>query len=673
MIDPVHDRRAPISPQLAMRVAFLGVLAFILFGVIFFRLWYLQVLSGDQYLRQAQVNKVRVERIPAPRGAIKDRDGHVLVENKLSTVITIDPRSIPDAEKKLAADWGHKVAARAKRPKGHRGEPIPVPAIPTHALAKRFRKLGRVIGMRGRSIQERVITGLWLTPYAPVKVKTAVDDSVRDYLLERADEFPGVDPQQTYLRSYPHKQLAAQIFGTIGEIEPAEIKSGEFKGAPQGTIVGQSGLEREYDRYLRGQDGVERFLVDAQGNPRGRSRAKPPVAGHEVKLSLDLGLQEAGQEALARSGQGRPGAFVAMDPRNGDLLAMGSYPSFDPNVFSKPLTQAKYEAIFSEDAGAPNFNRAVLGGYPTGSTFKPITALAALKAGIITPSTTIASPACVTIASREFCNAGHANLGSPDLATALKVSSDVFFYTLGARANGLPGQVIQSMAHKLGLGHTTGVDLPSEYGGLLPDRAWRARVAKKEEDYEKRTHKPCCTFSDKRPWTIGDNVNLAVGQGDLQATPLQMAVAYAAIENGGKVVRPQLAKMVADEQGRPIQEIDRGNVRRVKLDPGALAAVRLGLHEATSQEGGTSYGVFKDWPQDRFPVYGKTGTAERPPHPDQSWFVAYVPDPKRPIVVAVTIENAGFGADFAAPAARLILSKWYGVKGKLVTSRVIAG
>jgi penicillin-binding protein 2 len=167
---------------------------------------------------------------------------------------------------------------------------------------------------------------------------------------------------------------------------------------------------------------------------------------------------------------------------------------------------------------------------------------------------------------------------------------------------------------------------------------------------------------------VGDNVNLAVGQGDLQATPLQMAVAYSAIENGGKVVKPQLATEVRDEQGRPIQQIDPGNARHVRIDPAYLDAVRTGLHEATSQQGGTSYGVFQDWPQDRYPVYGKTGTAERPPHPDQSWFVCYVPDPKRPIVIAVTIENAGFGADFAAPAARLMLSKWFGVKPKLVQS-----
>jgi penicillin-binding protein 2 len=696
VIDPIHERRTPMPPQMAMRVAVLGVVAFALFAIIFFRLWYLQVLSGEQYLRQAQVNKVRTERIAAPRGEIKDRNGNRLVVNEQATVITLDPRRIPDVEKELAAKWGKDFAARerlrkrlerernakvrelraagrersAARVKKVKLATVRIPPIPD-AMRPLFRDLGRVIGMRPSTIQERVILGLWLAPYAPVKIKTGVADDVRDFLYERPDRFPGVLPQQTYLRSYPDKNLAAQIFGTVGSISQEELDSKEFKGATGGEIVGQGGLERRYDADLRGRDGLQRFLVDAQGNPKGSGQQRPPTAGRSLKLTLDKGLQAAGQVALARNGGGRPGGFVAMNPNSGAIYALGSYPSYDPNLLAKPITKQRYDAIFSEAAGSPAVNRAITGAYPTGSTFKPFTALAALKAGIITPATAIPSPPCVTIAKQPFCNAGKASLGTPDLVEALKVSADVYFYRLGQWTNDRQGQLIQSMARKFGFDHRTGIDVPGEFGGTIPDRQWRRDLNEKERAYEKKHGNVCppdCVYSDKREWTVGDTVQVAVGQGDLQATPLQMAVAYAALANGGRVVRPHLGMQVDDPSGRLIRRIRPGAARRVKIDPTARAAILAGLHAAASAPGGTSTDVFKGWPQDQLPVFGKTGTAQRAGRPDdQSWYVAFVPGikgdaSKPPIVIAATIEDAGFGADAAAPAVCEMLSHWYRVK-----------
>lgn len=696
MIDPIHERRVPMPPQMAVRVAVLGVVAFALFAIIFFRLWYLQVLSGEQYLRQAQVNKVRTERIAAPRGEIKDRNGNRLVVNEQATVITLDPRHVPDVEKQLAADWGKAFAARerlrtrlerarnreirrlraagrdgaARRVKKVKIATVRIPRTP-EAMRPLFRDLGRVIGMRPSTIQERVILGLWLAPYAPVKIKTGVADDVRDFLYERPDRFPGILPQQTYLRSYPDKGLAAQIFGTVGSISQDELDSGEFKGATSGEVVGQGGLERTYDSDLRGRDGLQRFLVDAQGNPKGSGQARPPVAGRSLKLTLDKGLQQVGQNAIARNGGGRPGGFVAMNPNTGAVYALGSAPTYDPNLLAKPITKARYDAIFSEAAGSPAVNRAITGAYPTGSTFKPITALAALKAGVISTATAIPSPSCVTIAKQKFCNAGGESLGTPDLAEALKVSADVYFYRLGQWLNDRQGQLIQTEARKLGLDKRTGIDVPGEFGGTVPDRKWRAELNKKELAYEK-VHKnvcpPNCVYSDKRDWTVGDNVQVAVGQGDLQATPLQMAVAYAAIANGGKVVRPHLGMQVDDPSGRLIRRIPGSAAKKIKIDPTARAAIMQGLHEAAASPGGTSADVFKGWPQNTLPVYGKTGTAERAGRPDdQSWYVAYVPGIKGdadrpPIVIAATIEDAGFGADAAAPAVCEMLASWYRVK-----------
>jgi penicillin-binding protein 2 len=668
MIDPVHDRRPPISPQLALRVAVFGGLAFVLFAIIFFRLWYLQVLSGDQYLQQANNNKVRVTRIPAPRGAIVDRNDQVLVENRVATVVQMDPESLPVTEREQAATWGQQVTSRNRRPKGKQGPKIPMPAPATPELRGRFDRLSRVLGMSARTIQDRVVQSLVLASYANITVKVDVPETVRNYLLEHSEAFPGVHVEKTYLRSYPKHTLAAQLVGTVGEISPQELKLKRFRGVTAGTIVGKEGIERTYDRYLRGVDGATRITVDALGRPKGQGVARAPVPGRQVKLSLDLGLQEAGQRAISRvinSGPGTAGAFVAMDPTDGKVLAMGSYPSYDPSVLSRPITNARYAQLFGASAGAPRFNRAMQGLYPTGSIFKPITAMAALTSGVITPDTPINDPGCIKIgtAGQQFCNAKNKSNGTLTLRRAIQVSSDVFFYTLGRDLNNnVTGLPLQTWAHKLGLGARTGIDLPDEFKGTVPDPKWREGRNRLEAQCRKKTGHPCgIADGTNRPWTVGDNVNLAVGQGDLQATPLQMATVYATLANNGRVVRPHLGIDVEDANGRLVQKIDSGAPRRVKLDPVYRQAIMDGLHMATMGDG-TSADVFAGWNQSAFPVYGKTGTAQRYPKNDQSWYVCYVPNQSKPIVIAVTVEEGGFGAVGAAPIARYMLGQWFGQK-----------
>jgi penicillin-binding protein 2 len=676
--EPSGGRVPPITPQLALRVAVLGVLALALFGIVFFRLWYLQVLSGDQYLRQAADNRVRELSVQAPRGAVLDRNDQALVENRVATVVKLDPERLPAAERDAAARWGQQMTARSRRPKGEKGPLIPIPGAATPELKLRFKRLGRALNMSPRTIQERVVRSLVLVPYASVTVKTDVPATVRNFLLERSSQFQGVSVQKVYLRKYPHRELAAQLAGTVGEISPSELKLERFRGVKQGTIVGKEGIERAYDRYLRGLDGAQRITVDALGRPKGEAQQRDPVPGRSLKTSLDLDLQTTGEAVLERtigSGPGTAGAFVALDPRDGQVLAMGSAPSYDPAVLSRPITQRRLNQLFGEAAGSPRYNRAIGGLYPTGSTFKPITALAALDKGVITPSTPITDPGCIKIgaAAQEFCNAGKVVNGTLSLPRAIQVSSDVFFYTLGRDLNPLDGQPLQRWAHRLGLGEQTGVDLPSEVSGLVPDRAWRAEVGEREKRCRKRRKIPLtafggCGISDMRPWTVGDNVNLAVGQGDLQATPLQMAVAYAAIANGGRVVRPHLGVAVEDANGREIQKIDPGTARRVRLDPAGREAIMAGLHAATSGDG-TSADVFRDWNQEAFPVFGKTGTAERPGHGDQSWYVCFVPNASKPIVLAVTVEDGGFGAEAAAPVARVMLAQWFNQKKTFIAGR----
>jgi penicillin-binding protein 2 len=707
----LEERRPAITPQLAVRVAVLGGVAFVLFAVIFFRLWFLQVLSGDDYVTQARENRVRKIKIEAPRGDIVDRDGNRLVRTRVAPVVEIVPSGLPAAELKIADTYRaarsrsertrlaaadqlrslernrreeerrytraerheRRLLARASR----HARPVAVPPMPATEpkLRRSFRRLGRVLGLAPRTIHRRVIEGVAEAPYSNVTVKTDVPRAAFNFLRERKDEFPGVDVEKLFVRSYPHKTLAAQLFGTLREISPQELKEKKYRGVAAGTRIGKDGIEETYDRYLRGQDGYTKVVINALGNRDDRRQVtrREPKQGERLRLTLDLGLQRAANNALKRAiaaanANGNPakaGAYVAMDPTNGEVLALGSYPSFDANIFAKPLSQETFDKLNSEANGAPLFNRAIAAAYPTGSTFKPITAMASLEEGILTPTQTIFDDGEFKLGPQVFRNARNAKYGLLNLSQALKVSSDVFFYTLGERANSR-GAIIQKWAKRLGLGRRTGIDIPGEFDGLVPDRRWRdagfaryTRCVKREKLSPQTLAALKACGGIERPWSTGDNVNLAVGQGDLQATPLQLATVYSTIANGGKVVRPHLAMSVEDGLGRAVEQFRTTAKRRVKFSAADRATIMDGLHRATSEQGGTSADVFSGFAGGKLPVYGKTGTVERPGQPDQSWYACYVPHPSRPIVVVVTVEKGGFGAETAAPAARLILSNWF--------------
>ena len=674
MLEPAGQsgpRTPPVTPQLALRVAILGGVAFALFAIVFLRLWFMQVLTGDRYRQDALDNRVRTVAISAPRGSIRDREGHAIVENRVATVVQLDPRKLPQAERDAAATWGQQMTLRSKRPKGHRGEPPAIPKPATPELRARYASLARVLGVSSRRVSQNVIQQLAVLPYANIRVKVDVPQSMRNYLLEHQQDFPGIAVQQVYLRRYPLGTTAAQILGTTGEISPQEIGTKAYRGVRGGTIVGQDGIERSYDRYLRGNAGVQSITVDAAGRPKAQRIARAPQAGLALRTTLDLRLQRSAQRWLSTvigGGTGTAGATVAIDPRNGEVLAMSSYPTFNPSVLARPITQSRYDSIFGPGTGAPQFNRAIGGGYPTGSTFKAITALAALERGVITPDTPINDPGFLKVGPQTFKNAGGAVNGTLSLRRAIQVSSDVFFYTLGRDLNGLKGQAIQSWARKLGLGRPTGIDIPGEASGTIPDRAWRREVGRRELACEKRRHVSSCGISDKRPWSTGDNINLAVGQGDLQASPLQLATAYAALANGGRVVRPHLGMKVEDDIGSEVQRIPTPAARKVAIDPADRLAIMDGLHLATMGDG-TSAKVFTGWNQNAFPVYGKTGTAERQPQLDQSWYVAYVPSKTKPIVIATTIEQGGFGSDAAAPVTCRMLATWFYQKATCAPGR----
>jgi penicillin-binding protein 2 len=670
-----EDRRPPMTPQLALRVAVVGSFALAIFAIIFFRLWFLQVLSGNSYLAQARGNRTRNIAIAAPRGEILDRNGTVLVSSTKALEVQISPPDLPKnphAQNVLYTRLAHVLGMSTRRkrcryPQGHTvlaPRLAPIPCMVQQQLAQ--------------------------LPYADVTIKE-VNKYVQYYLAEREQQFQGVEVTSVYVPGYPQKDLAAQLLGTVGRITPQEIHQPAYRGVSPNAVIGQSGLEGWYDRYLRGTDGSENVQVDAFGRATGVISQTQPTPGHNLALSLDAKLQSVGQNALATSIASNPGAdagaFVAMNPYNGEVYAMGSYPTFNPEVFTHPLSESTYKALTNPNGGDPLLNRAIQSAGPTGSTFKLITATAALSSGVWTAGDTFDDTGSFCFSGQCRHNAGNAVDGVLDLTSAIKVSSDDFFYHLGVLTNANPathpnGGPLDQWARRFGIGQKTGIDLAAEVAGTLPTPKWRAQRNRLEAEcdaaigpfrwtngsaisahHHKGWHRGAkhapggCGIADgtNRPWSVGDNENLAVGQGDVQATPLQLAVAYSALANGGTVVRPHIGLDVQNAAGTILQKINPAPARHIPIDPSYRQTILDGLHEA-AQGGGTSSDVMGTFP---LPVYGKTGTAQYKGQPDYAWYACFVLATSKPIVVVVHVERGGFGDVAAAPVARQILSQWF--------------
>jgi penicillin-binding protein 2 len=689
VIQPPEDRRPPMTPQLALRVTIVGTLALALFAILFFRLWFLQVLSGDQYLRAATVNRVRDVAIAAPRGEIKASDGTVVVGSTKALEVQISAPELPHTA------GGQAVVFRRL----------------AHVLKFSTRKIRcRVAGpppgggvFHLAKIPCEIKQQLAVLPYADVDIGE-VNKYVQYYLAENEQQFRGVEVAQVYIPSYPEGDLAAQLLGTVGRITAQECwglakpssaplcSNKAYRGVDPNAVIGQSGLEGQYDRYLRGIDGSERVQIDAFGQPTRNLSTTPPIPGQNLALSLNTKLQRVGQQALATSIASNPGAdagaFVAMNPDNGQIYAMGSYPTFNPSIFTKPVSYAEYKALTNPNGGDPLLNRAIQSAGPTGSTFKPITSTAALESGAWTTSDIFDDTGQFCFSGQCRHNAGNAVDGSLDLVNALRVSSDDFFYHLGVLTNADPfqhpnGGPLDQWARKFGIGRRTGVDLPGELSGTLPTPRWREQHNKLEAECDAATgpfrytngtltsahmhpgwHRSPkhaaggCGIADgtNRPWSVGDNENLAVGQGDVQVTPLQLAVAYSALANGGTVVTPHLGLNVQNADGTVLQQINPAPSRRLAIDPFYRQTILDGLHDAAQTAGGTSDDVMGNFPQY---VYGKTGTAQYNGQPDYSWYVCFVTATNKPILVVVHVERGGFGDIAAAPVARQILSQWF--------------
>lgn len=648
-LPPSRDVDEPyrLTPRLALRIAVLGVVALAVFAVLFLRLWALQVLQGSQYRQTALNNQLRAVRLQAPRGLIVDRNGRPLVTNAAATAIEIWPADLPKRYRDRYFELRH--LARLAQ-------------VPLYQIAAAIKKHGG-------------------DPVTPVTIKSNAHADLVDYLAERRNEFPGIQTTETWIRHYPYQSLAAQMLGYVGQISPEELKQKQKHGYAAGDEVGQAGIEGRYDTYLRGSPGVAEMHVDSLGHQRSALiRTRYPQQGMTLRLTLDVGLQRATQNALdygirLAQSQGhwaaRGGAIVAMDPRDGSILAMASSPTYNPSVYAGRVTRAQLAAQGLLESTAPQLDypaldRATQGTYPPGSTFKPVTALAALQEHLITPYSTLPCTGAYTAPEDRSHHVFHnwdPYVDQPmDLQTALAASCDTYFYRVGNDFFLLPParkQPLQKWARSFGFGRSTGVDLVPESSGLLPTITWR------HERYTKQTDPS--NWQVDRLWKPGDSIQLAIGQKDLLVTPLQMARFYALIANGGKLVVPHLRLDIENPNGTAVPMPALPAPRQVPgLDPSAIQVVRQGLLEATHLPFGTSYGIFSQFPVS---IAGKTGTAEKyvtlPGYAgmqDQSWWCGYGPFDNPTLVVCAVIENGGHGGTAAAPAALQVFQHFFHVK-----------
>ena len=625
------------SPRL--RLSILGIVVFSLFAALFARLWYLQVMASEEYQVAAEANRIRTVAVQAPRGRILDRDGEVLVENRIAVQVTVDRtvlRELDDEERRAVLE---QVAAGLSRNSFN----TTVEDLEARIADQRF------------------------SPYVPVPVALGVPEELKIWIDEHADELPGVSADRVAVRHYPYGSLAAHVLGYTGKITKEELDEHQSSEKPYtlNDEMGKYGVERIYEAHLRGVPGSRDIEVDANGDPVRTVEQRPPVPGDDIVLNLDIDLQavaeQALQEALTRAAQRRPsgndapnvgkvGSTVVLDPHTGAVLAMASAPTFAPSQFVDGISGNEWGYLTDPANYHPLNNWAIQGQYAPGSTFKPFTAVAALDAGLITPESTIFDPGYYEVpgcsgGSCLFRNDASRAYETVDLRRSLTVSSDVYYYGLGARfwierehRGGEEG--FADRLKRWGFHADTGIDLSGERPGRIPSPEWLTAFCEQTECVED-------------VWRTGDSVNMAIGQGNVLLTPLQLAQGYATIANGGTRYLPRVVKEIRDGVTHEVvQSFDKVETGKVELPPHWRQAIVDGLVGVTTQEGGTARAAFDGFPHDTFPIAAKTGTAQVTGKAPTAVFGAFGPAPAPQYAVSVLLEESGYGGSVAAPVAR---------------------
>ncbi len=580
------------------------------------RLTEVQVFEGARFAAAARANQIRRIPVAAPRGRIYDRNGVVLVRSRPSFVCAMIPSDVRDAPGTM-------------------------------------HELSRVLGVREDLLWNRLLHHHGVNyknfdevatyePYGPIVLAGDLTSTQMARLAESQDRLPGLDLEAQPVRDYPYRESGSHFFGYVGQITEDEYARLRSKGYRQNDVIGKDGLEEHYDAYLRGTPGGEQIEVNAQGQLVRRLGPVEPVPGDSLLLAIDWRVQTLAENALRDQlaitgklrGRRLGGAVVAIDPRDGGVLALASYPNFDPNDFTNGIKESTY-ARYLNDPLHPLYDRAIAAATPTGSTFKMVTGSGAITSGVIGEDQVLYDSGAWNCHGVTFVDIAAGGLGSTDFIHALAASSDGYFYQLGYR---LGHERLRYWATQFGLGKTLGIDIPGEYPGNWPTNAWSMKVY-------------------GLPLEPSDVCQLAIGQGAMQATPLQMADVAATIVNGGTLFRPHLVEAIRDAHGRIVKRFDHEIVRRVPVSAEALREVRAGMDQVT-QPWGTAFG--EDVPG--VPYGGKTGTAETDggAGPNTTWFVAYAPSQHPRIALAVFMERSGgYGANTAAPVARKIIAGYF--------------
>ncbi|MFN2608340.1 MAG: penicillin-binding protein 2 [Acidimicrobiales bacterium] len=612
-----------------LRMGILAVVVVSLFAAMLARLWYLQVLAAPTLKVEAQRNSVRLVATEAVRGRILDRNGKVLVDNEVVDTVTFH-RDHPDVK------------------------------VTTKEVAV-LNRLSGVLAVPEADLESR-LTDRRFTQLKPVPLVEGVPKEKVIYLREHAADFPGVDAVQLTRRSYPNGTLAAHLLGYVGQINDKELVARKSAGYQAGDTIGKSGVEQAYESDLRGQPQVEKLEIDSKGQALRSLGVQPAVQGHDVRLTLDLDVQRLAEESLAQGLAAArttydpntakrflapAGAVVVLDPRDGSVLAMASNPTYDPKEFVDGISQANFDQLQDPANFYPLNNRVLQGQYAPGSTFKLFTGVAALEKGVIGANDTVVDPGMITVGGRVFRNALSEPNGRINITRAVTVSSDVFFYELGKDFWDGRGRYgtdgIQSIARSWGLGAPTGIELGDEVAGRIPD-----------PDNRKKAYDANPGLFSTRDWFTGDNMNMAVGQGDDAVSPMQLADAYATFANGGTLYSPHVGESVVDLDGQVVRQVPPKVLRKVDLPPSVHDPMLQGFEGAVADPKGTAYPAFTGFPLATFPIAGKTGTAEVSGKQDTAVFSAFGPVSDPRYEVTVVMEQAGFGAAAAAPVARHI-------------------
>ncbi len=577
------------------RVKALGMLSMFVISILVARVGYLQIYDGEHYARLADGNRIRIIPTVAPRGTFYDRYGEPLVTNRPGFTVSLLTLSTPVSEDVIE-------------------------------------RLSKLLQVPVEKIHEKVANH---TGFDPIRIKTDVTPDIVTILEEQKDLYRGVIIEVQPIRNYILKQEGAHTFGYVSEISDEELERRKDEGYKSGDIIGKFGLEKIYDKEIRGVDGGDQVEVDVTGRPVQTLGRKETVPGADLYLTIDKKLQTAVEQAVdaqLKEIQAFAAAAVVMNPQTGEVLALVSRPAFDPNLFAGGISTKNWK-IINENPYHPMDNKAITGEYPPGSTFKIVTGTAALASGKVTPEEQILDTGHHWLIPKG--NAGGEVLGWINFRDALAHSDNVYFYEMGNR---LGIDLLEHYARMFGLGKATGIDLPYESDGLVANKKYKWDVFEEE-------------------WYLAETFDAAIGQGFNLVTPLQAAMVMGEIAADGKRFKPHLVNRIATQDGKTIREFKPELLSQLEVPEWVIELVQSSLRDVTKY--GTAAGTFAGFPID---IAGKTGTAENPHGRDHGWFVAYGPYDNPSVVVAVIVEQGGYGSQSAVPIGRKILEAAFGVQ-----------